>query len=40
MASGVSSHWDEVIACDQSKTLPAIDLPVYFFDGIRDYTVS
>ena len=39
-ASGVSSLWDEAIASDLSKTLPAIDLPVYFFHGIHDYTVS
>jgi pimeloyl-ACP methyl ester carboxylesterase len=40
LASGVSTLWDEAIASDLSKTPPAIDLPVYFFHGIHDYTVS
>lgn len=38
--SGVSSLWDEIIATDLTKKVPELDLPVYFFHGIHDYTVS
>jgi pimeloyl-ACP methyl ester carboxylesterase len=38
--SGVSSLWDEMITTDLSKQVPELDLPVYFFHGIYDYTCS
>jgi len=38
--SGVSPLWDEMIATDLTKKVPELDLPVYFFHGIHDYTVS
>ncbi|GAP12769.1 predicted hydrolase [Longilinea arvoryzae] len=38
--SGVSSLWKEIIATDLAQKVPGLDLPVYFFSGIYDYTVS
>ena len=38
--SGVSSMWEEMIAMDLSKQVTELDLPVYFFEGIYDYTVN
>ena len=38
--SGVSPLWDEIIATDLTNTVPELDLPVYFFEGIYDYTCS
>jgi pimeloyl-ACP methyl ester carboxylesterase len=38
--SGASTLWDEMIATDLSKQVPELDLPVYFFEGIYDYTCS
>jgi pimeloyl-ACP methyl ester carboxylesterase len=38
--SGVSPFWDEIIATDLSEQVPELDLPVYFFEGIYDYTCS
>lgn len=38
--SGVSLLWDTMLATDMAKQLPKIDIPVYFFHGIYDYTVS
>jgi pimeloyl-ACP methyl ester carboxylesterase len=38
--SGVSPIWDEIIATDLSKQVPELDIPVYFFEGIYDYTCS
>lgn len=40
LASGVSIVWDTVIATDLRKQVPKLDLPVYFFHGIYDYTCS
>jgi pimeloyl-ACP methyl ester carboxylesterase len=40
LASGVSALWDEAIASDVSESVPALNLPVYFFHGTHDYTVS
>ena len=37
---GVSPLWDEIIATDLANTVPELDLPVYFFEGIYDYTCS
>lgn len=38
--SGISIIWDTMVATDLSKQVPALDLPVYFFEGIYDYTCS
>lgn len=38
--SGVSALWDEAIATDLRKQVPELELPVYFFHGVHDYTVS
>jgi pimeloyl-ACP methyl ester carboxylesterase len=38
--AGVGYLWDTMITTDLSKQLPALDLPVYFFHGIYDYTCS
>ena len=38
--SGVSMLWDQMLATDLTKQMPKLDIPVYFFDGIYDYTVS
>jgi pimeloyl-ACP methyl ester carboxylesterase len=38
--SGVSSLWDEMLATDLAQKIPSLDIPVYFFHGIYDYTVS
>jgi pimeloyl-ACP methyl ester carboxylesterase len=38
--SGVSLLWDTILVTDLSKQVPEIDIPVYFFHGIYDYTVS
>lgn len=38
--SGISILWDTMLKTDLSKQVPALDLPVYFFEGIYDYTCS
>jgi pimeloyl-ACP methyl ester carboxylesterase len=38
--SGVSILWDTILVTDISKQVPEIKIPVYFFHGIYDYTVS
>ena len=38
--SGISFLWDTMLATDLSKQVPELDLPVYFFEGIYDYTCS
>ena len=38
--TGVSSLWGEIIATDLTITVPELEIPVYFFGGIYDYTVS
>ncbi|MFN0122290.1 MAG: hypothetical protein ACKV2V_17480, partial [Blastocatellia bacterium] len=38
--SGVSSLWKTILATDLSRQVPELDLPVYFFEGIYDYTCS
>jgi pimeloyl-ACP methyl ester carboxylesterase len=38
--SGISIMWDEIISTDLSKQVTELDLPVYFFEGIYDYTCS
>jgi pimeloyl-ACP methyl ester carboxylesterase len=37
---GVSFLWDKMLATDLAKEVPELDLPVYFFHGIYDYTCS
>jgi pimeloyl-ACP methyl ester carboxylesterase len=39
-SSGVSILWDKAIATDLRNELLELDLPVYFFHGIHDYTVN
>jgi pimeloyl-ACP methyl ester carboxylesterase len=38
--SGVSPFWDEMIATDLTIKVPELEIPVYFFEGIYDYTCS
>jgi pimeloyl-ACP methyl ester carboxylesterase len=38
--SGVSMLWGTMLATDLSGQLTGLDLPVYFFEGIHDYTCS
>lgn len=38
--SGVSPLWDTMFATDLSKQVTELKLPVYFFEGIYDYTCS
>ena len=38
--SGVSPMWAEMIATDLTMTVPELEIPVYFFGGRYDYTVS
>jgi pimeloyl-ACP methyl ester carboxylesterase len=38
--SGISVVWDEMVVTDLNQTVPALALPVYFFEGIYDYTCS
>jgi pimeloyl-ACP methyl ester carboxylesterase len=38
--SGVSSLWNTMLATDLSQKTPELEIPVYFFHGIHDYTVS
>jgi pimeloyl-ACP methyl ester carboxylesterase len=38
--SGVSPFWDEMIATDLTIKVPELEIPVYFFGGIYDYTCS
>jgi pimeloyl-ACP methyl ester carboxylesterase len=38
--TGVSALWNTMIATDLSEQVNEFDLPVYFFEGIYDYTCS
>jgi pimeloyl-ACP methyl ester carboxylesterase len=38
--SGISILWDIILATDLSKQVPELKIPVYFFEGIYDYTCS
>ena len=38
--SGISTLWDKMISTDLSEQVVELDLPVYFFEGIYDYTCS
>ena len=39
-SSGVSVLWSTMLATDLSQQMPELDLPVYFLEGIYDYTCS
>jgi pimeloyl-ACP methyl ester carboxylesterase len=39
-SSGVSALWQENISTDLGQTTPKLDIPVYFLEGIYDYTCS
>ncbi len=38
--SGVSVLWDTILVTNLAKQVPEIKIPIYFFHGIYDYTVS
>ncbi len=38
--AGVHPLWDTILATDLFKQVPELKIPVYFFHGIYDYTVS
>ena len=38
--SGISILWANIMATDLSRQIPELKLPVYFFEGIHDYTCS
>lgn len=38
--SGVSSLWKEMLATNLLIKIPKLNIPVYFFGGVYDYTVS
>lgn len=37
---GVSFLWDKMLTTDLAKEVPELDLPVYFYHGVFDYTCS
>ena len=39
-SSGVSVLWDDIVATDLKERVPVLDLPMYFFHGVYDYTCS
>jgi pimeloyl-ACP methyl ester carboxylesterase len=39
-AAGASVIWPTLTSTDLSEKIPELDLPVYFFEGLYDYTVS
>jgi pimeloyl-ACP methyl ester carboxylesterase len=38
--SGVAWLWDDILATDLSKEVIEFDIPIYFFEGIYDYTCN
>ena len=38
--NGVSVLWETSLATDLRQEVTALDLPVYFFEGVYDYTCS
>jgi pimeloyl-ACP methyl ester carboxylesterase len=38
--AGISVVWNEMVATDLAEQVPDLKLPVYFFEGIYDYTCS
>jgi pimeloyl-ACP methyl ester carboxylesterase len=39
-SAGVSVVWSKILETDLNQTVPELNLPVYFFEGIYDYTCS
>jgi pimeloyl-ACP methyl ester carboxylesterase len=39
-SSGVSCLWNRMLATDLTNQVPKLDIPVYFCEGIFDYTVN
>jgi pimeloyl-ACP methyl ester carboxylesterase len=39
-SSGVSALWKEVLVTDLSKQVTEFDIPIYFLEGVYDYTCS
>jgi pimeloyl-ACP methyl ester carboxylesterase len=39
-SSGISILWANMLTTDLSKQVPELKIPVYFFEGVYDYTVS
>jgi pimeloyl-ACP methyl ester carboxylesterase len=39
-SSGVSALWKENITTDLSQTVPGLEIPAYFLEGMYDYTCS
>ena len=39
-SSGISSLWDEMTSTDLSQELTDLKVPVYFLEGVYDYTCS
>lgn len=38
--AGISIVWSEMLATDLSAKIPELKIPVYFIEGIYDYTCS
>jgi pimeloyl-ACP methyl ester carboxylesterase len=38
--SGIATLWSTVMATDLSKTVTRLEVPVYFLEGVHDYTCS
>lgn len=38
--AGISVLWANMLTTDLTKQVPELNLPVYFFEGVYDYTVS
>jgi len=38
--SGISILWANILTTDLSRQVPELKIPVYFFEGVYDYTVS
>lgn len=39
-SSGISTMWKEVMKTDLAKVVPEVAIPVYFLEGIHDYTCA
>ncbi len=39
-ASGIASLWDEMVVTDLRQKVTELAIPVYFFEGVYDYTCS
>ena len=38
--SGISVVWDKMVTTDLTQKVPELAIPVYFFHGVYDYTIS